>query len=224
MMTSLLERDAHRLVERARDAAIATDATGRIVLWNRKASELLEDEKGEVLRPGRPFHEALQARDVFGNRLHPDASPLQTMLEEGEGIQGFEMDVHKATGRRARVAVSVVAVLGPEPDACHMIHLLRELQRRRRTDDLLDRLLAEPETSGSTLQRSENAGDSLPDLTPRERQVLRLLADGLTTELIADKLHISVHTVRRHCQNLMRKLGIHSKVEAVALALRRRLI
>jgi len=221
--TSLLERDVHRLVERARDAAIATDAVGRIVFWNREARVLLEDGDGVVLREGRPFHEALQARDVFGNRLSPEGSPLQTMLEEGEGIQGFEMDVHKATGNQARVSVSVVAVLGPDPDACHMIHLLRERRRRRRTDELLDRLLAEPETTGSSLRRSEE-GQSLPDLTPRERQVLRLLADGLTTDQIADKLHISVHTVRRHCQNLMRKLGIHSKVEAVALALRRRLI
>ena len=223
MRSSLLERDARRLVERARDAAIATDAVGRIVFWNGKARELLSDGDHQVLREGRSLHEALQARDVFGNRLSPEGSPLQSMLEEGEGIQGFEMDVHKATGSRTRVSVSVVAVLGPEPDACHMIHLLRERRRRRRTDELLDRLLADPETSGSSLRRNDGA-ESLPDLTPRERQVLRLLADGLTTDQIADKLHISVHTVRRHCQNLMRKLGIHSKVEAVALALRRRLI
>lgn len=223
MKTSLLERDVRRLVERARDAAIATDAVGRIVFWNPKARELLEDENGEVLQVGSPFHDALQARDVFGNRLSSESNPLQQMLEEGEAIQGFEMDVQKAIGGRARVGVSVVAVLGPEPDACHMIHLLRERQRRRRTDELLERLLAEPGNAGSPLRRSED-GPKLPDLTPRERQVLRLLADGLNTEQIADKLHISVHTVRRHCQNLMRKLGIHSKVEAVALALRRRLI
>lgn len=223
MKTSLIERDARRLVERARDAAIATDALGRIAFWNGKARELLEDGDHQVLQVGNPFHEALQARDVFGNRLSPEGSPLQVMLEEGEAIQGFEMDVHKATGCRARVSVSVVAVLGPEPDACHLIHLLRERQRRRRTDELLDRLLAEPDSTGSSLRR-ENGDQGLPDLTPRERQVLRLLADGLTTDQIADQLHISVHTVRRHCQNLMRKLGIHSKVEAVALALRRRLI
>jgi len=211
-----------RLVESARDAAIATDASGSITSWNRTAEELLEDGREGVLERGHLFHQALQSRDVFGNRLDPHGSPLQTMLEEGEAIQSFEMDVVKSSGARARVTVSVVAVIGPEPDACHMIYLLRERRRRRQTDELLDRLLATTE-GGVTLRRGED-GKAETHLTPRERQVLKLLTDGRTTDQIAEDLHISVHTVRRHFQNLMHKLGIHSKAEAVALALRRRLI
>lgn len=224
-------RDVRQLLQRARDAAVATDGDGRIVSWNEAAEVLLEDREGTLMQPGRPLHSALEAHDVFGNRLCPRGTPLRAMLEEGEGIQGFEMDVRTAAGDRVRVGVSVVVVLGPEPEDVHMVHLLRLRQRRRRTDQLLDRMLRErgprdPETGeggkrAAACERSSSAQEKLLDrLTPREQEVLDHLVDGESTDEIAEELGISVHTVRRHCQNLMRKLGIHSKVEAVALALR----
>lgn len=62
------------------------------------------------------------------------------------------------------------------------------------------------------------------DLTERETEVLRLLAEGLSNQAIADKLVISVHTVRHHVQNVITKLQAHSKLEAVATAAREGLI
>jgi two-component system, NarL family, response regulator DevR len=56
------------------------------------------------------------------------------------------------------------------------------------------------------------------DLTPREREVLELLALGLSNQAIAERLVLSVHTVRHHVQNVLAKLGAHSKLEAVATA------
>ncbi len=58
-------------------------------------------------------------------------------------------------------------------------------------------------------------------LTPREMEILGLLAQGLGTEDIASELCISRVTVRNHVQNILAKLGVHSRIEAVALALRR---
>lgn len=60
----------------------------------------------------------------------------------------------------------------------------------------------------------------LLDLTPREREILRLIAEGHTNAAIAEQLVISPHTVRTHMQNLLRKLGVHSKLAAVAAGLR----
>jgi len=64
----------------------------------------------------------------------------------------------------------------------------------------------------------------LQPLSLRELEVLRLLADGRSNDHIADSLFISVTTVRNHIQNILRKLDVHSKLEAVALAFRSRLI
>jgi PAS domain S-box-containing protein len=59
-----------------------------------------------------------------------------------------------------------------------------------------------------------------PDLTPRQIEVLRLLEQGRTTVQIADELHLSSETVRNHIRHLMRRLGAHTRLEAVVLARR----
>ena len=58
-------------------------------------------------------------------------------------------------------------------------------------------------------------------LTTRERQVLQCMVDGLNRMEIAQRLHLSVNTVRTHTQSIIAKLGAHSALESVSLALRR---
>jgi LuxR family transcriptional regulator, maltose regulon positive regulatory protein len=62
------------------------------------------------------------------------------------------------------------------------------------------------------------SGGPLDALTPREREVLRLVAEGLTNHQIADRLVLSDHTVHRHVGNLLRKLALPSRAAAAALA------
>jgi PAS domain S-box-containing protein len=57
-----------------------------------------------------------------------------------------------------------------------------------------------------------------PHLTPRQNEVLHLLADGASTDEMAGELHISRETVRNHVRALFRALGVHSRVQAVATA------
>ena len=57
-----------------------------------------------------------------------------------------------------------------------------------------------------------------PSLTPRQAQVLRLLEQGRSTKQIAGELHLSPETVRNHIRHLMKTLGVHSRLEAVAVA------
>lgn len=57
-----------------------------------------------------------------------------------------------------------------------------------------------------------------PHLTPRQNQVLHLLAHGHSTSQIAAELHLSVDTVRNHVRRLLRALGVHSRIEALAVA------
>ena len=61
-------------------------------------------------------------------------------------------------------------------------------------------------------------------LTPRERQCLALLVDGLNTATMARTLSVSGATVRAHVQSLMNKLGVHSRLEAASVAVRHRLL
>lgn len=70
----------------------------------------------------------------------------------------------------------------------------------------------------------EDAKETISGLTPREQEVLALLADGRTNDEIAELLTISSHTVARHRENLMSKLGLHSRSELVKYAIRKGLI
>jgi DNA-binding NarL/FixJ family response regulator len=58
------------------------------------------------------------------------------------------------------------------------------------------------------------------DLTAREREILQLIAEGLTNSAIAARLFISVNTVRNHVQSVLAKLDAHSKLEALSIAIR----
>jgi DNA-binding NarL/FixJ family response regulator len=69
-----------------------------------------------------------------------------------------------------------------------------------------------------------SAGDRTPQLTQRERDVLRLLADGLSNDEIGKRLFISGETVRTHVRKAMDKLGADTRTQAVAVALRDHLI
>jgi two-component system response regulator NreC len=76
------------------------------------------------------------------------------------------------------------------------------------------------------LTRAEEGDEKakMNDLTPREQEVLALLAEGKTNDDIADTLTISHHTVARHRENLMSKLGLHSRSDLVRYAIRKGLI
>jgi PAS domain S-box-containing protein len=63
-----------------------------------------------------------------------------------------------------------------------------------------------------------------PHLTPRQTEVLRLLRRGRSTEQIAQELHLSTETVRNHVRHLLRALGVHTRLEAVAVARREHLV
>jgi DNA-binding NarL/FixJ family response regulator len=74
----------------------------------------------------------------------------------------------------------------------------------------------------SRLRHERDAPDSV--LTAREREILQLIAEGLTNAAISARLFISVNTVRNHVQNVLAKLGVHSKLEALSVAIRDGLI
>jgi len=98
-----------------------------------------------------------------------------------------------------------------------MDDLLRAVQSVAAGGTYVDPVLA------GTLAAS-SIGNKLPELTQRERDVLRLLADGLANEEIGKRLYISAETVRTHVRKAMDKLDADTRTQAVARALRDRLI
>ncbi len=75
-----------------------------------------------------------------------------------------------------------------------------------------------PRTIASLLNRRRQMDAQLESLTPREKEVLRLMAEGVASREIASRLGISYTTVRTHIRSLGSKLGVHSKLEAIVKA------
>jgi DNA-binding NarL/FixJ family response regulator len=93
--------------------------------------------------------------------------------------------------------------------------LLAALRRVAGGGDYVDPGLAE-------ILRSCARPSRLSQLSPREREILALLAQGLNGEQVAERLVISSETVRTHVRNSMAKLGARTRIHAVALALAER--
>ncbi len=70
----------------------------------------------------------------------------------------------------------------------------------------------------------QDVGESNLSLTDRELELLGCFSRGLTNRAIAEELHLSVNTVRNYSQVMLAKMGAHSKLEAVSIAMRQRLI
>jgi two-component system nitrate/nitrite response regulator NarL len=74
--------------------------------------------------------------------------------------------------------------------------------------------------AGQERERDRDAQLALGRLTPREREVLRALADGLNDREIGQRLHVSTETIRTHMVNILGKLGVESRLQALVFALR----
>jgi DNA-binding NarL/FixJ family response regulator len=78
--------------------------------------------------------------------------------------------------------------------------------------------LITPRTIAALLNKRRSMDTQLESLTPREKEVLRLMAEGVSSRDIAGKLGISYTTVRTHIRSLGSKLGVHSKLQAIVKA------
>jgi NarL family two-component system response regulator LiaR len=83
-----------------------------------------------------------------------------------------------------------------------------------------------PEAAEALINTTRNAGALSPghDLTEREREVLHLMVEGLNNTEIAERLVVSKSTVKFHVSNILSKLSVSSRTEAVALALQKNLV
>jgi NarL family two-component system response regulator LiaR len=81
-----------------------------------------------------------------------------------------------------------------------------------------------PEAAQALVQAARRGPEPGHDLTPREREVLALMVEGLNNPQIGEALYISVTTVRSHVSNVFSKLGVSNRAEAIALALRSKLV
>ena len=215
--------------------AFANDQNHRIIFWNKGAERIMERTAAQAL--GRLCHEIFCGRDPFGNRFCGETCAVGATIKRRETMNRFEF----TTGERSRtktLGVTVVEIPGSRPGLHIAVHILDEIDEKGRLARELARLgdprgplSHAPSPDGAvpiTLRTGPSATGRAPEieasvadqLSDREMDVLRAIASGQANKEIAASLHISVATTRNHVQHILKKLDVHSKLEAVALAFR----
>lgn len=172
----------------------------------------------------------LQRARLLMATTNPDVVLLDHRLPDGDGVAAIGELRDLAPGAAIVVltasAADHVLVAAIEGGAAGFVSKTSSLQEvtsavRAAADG---ESVISPGLLARLLPRLQRRSASDRDLTHREREVLGLLAEGMSNAAIAERLTISVHTVRNHIANLSAKLGAHSKLEALSIAVRDGLI
>lgn len=206
--------DLSAIFDNMADGVCATDPSGAIALWNGAAETIMGFAAVDVL--GRRCCDVFAGRDSRGNRLCHSACLVRFQLQRGEQVQHLEMATRTKAGQPVWLDMSsfyVGVTRGHEPG---VVHFFRDVTVAHEVEALVRRqATAVPPTPPAA---PVALADDTSGLTPREREVLGLLCSGATTSAMATELGISRVTVRNHLQNLFAKLGVHTRLEAVAHA------
>jgi DNA-binding NarL/FixJ family response regulator len=171
-----------------------------------------------------------QARALIVS-AQPDVLLLDHRMPDGDGVAAI------GSLRSLRPSIGVVVLTASSAD--HVVLAAIEagasgfLSKTRSLDEVTAAVRAaaagesviSPEMLARLLPRfGRSSPHAVDELTEREREVLALVAEGLSNAAIAERLVVSVHTVRNHIASLSGKLGAHSKLEALSIAVRRGLL
>ncbi|HXF81723.1 MAG TPA: LuxR C-terminal-related transcriptional regulator [bacterium] len=214
-MRTLPAVDLAELVDGTGDPAFAVDAAQTIVAWNRAAAEFFAVAAPEAL--GRDCGQLIGGRNRDGHIVCTALCPFRLAMRRGERLAAMEVQVRPPG--RPPVWVRMSSIIFPGPDPC-VIHLLHDATDDHNREAFVQQVMqAASALSGARAARGGNGPPVL--LSPREMEILRLLARGAGTREIAQSLSISVATVRNHIQQIMTALRAHSRLEAVVKAMQR---
>jgi DNA-binding NarL/FixJ family response regulator len=177
-----------------------------------------------------------ESRRVMEDR-EADLAVVDLSLPDGEGVELIE-DLREANPHFAALVLTASLdraehARAVEAGAAGVLHKSADV------DEILDaaRRLAAGETllspqelvellrlAGQSREEEREARMSIEQLTRREREVLLALSEGLSNKQIAEQLHMSVDTERTHMMNILNKLGVHSRLQALLFAARHGLV
>ena len=175
-----------------------------------------------------------EARRLSGESLkNVDVAVVDLGLPDGDGlnlVEDFSSSVPRITtlvlsaslepGRLARAveagAAGVLHKSSPIKEIVDAVRRLKAGEALLSSGEIVEML----RLIGRERQEEHDVRRAIEQLTPREREVLQALAEGLESKEIADRLKITVETERTHMVNILHKLNVHSRLQALVIAAR----
>jgi len=210
------------LLYRTVDGVFAVDSKQRIVLFNAACGHLLGIPPKDVL--GTRCCGLLKGITPLGEPFCQERCCVADLTKGGRAPHTFPLRVRSSDGHELKLWVSIILVPSSNDDSWLCVHLLRR-EAPLNILEAFDDMSSGPGFDDRTSRDIATAERPSPgSLTSRERTVVELLAEGLSTATIARILGIQPVTVRNHLQHIQTKLNVHSKVEIVTYAYRHNLI
>jgi len=206
---------------------------------------VLGDDHNIVLKGLRALLESQPGFSVIGEatdglevsslveRLKPDVLVVDLMMP---GLSGFDV-ARRVVKRVPKTRVIILSMYSSEPHVVEalqsgaMAYVVKDASPEELANAIREvfagrRYLSAPYSNEliDTYLKRPGGVDPYDTLTPREREVLHLVAEGLTSGEIAGKLFISPRTAESHRANLMRKLGLRSRTDLVRFAFQRGIV
>lgn len=178
---------------------------GSLAEARRLNGEMLENVEVAIVDLALPDGDGLELIEDFSSQPHMTTLVLSASLEPGRFARAVEAGasgvLHKST---------------PIKDIVEAVQLLRAGEALLSPAEVVEML----RMVGRERQEELAARQAVERLTPREKQVLEALAEGLESKEIAEKLNVTVETERTHMVNILHKLGVHSRLQALVFAAR----
>jgi PAS domain S-box-containing protein len=204
------------------DGVFIVNADKHIVRWNKGAERVLKFAESDVLN--QECYRVL-AGQASVNKLHcnPNCS-IHSGVLAGACQKNLDLLTRTKDGEPLWLNISFISPRnGNTP---FLAHILRDVTQGKNTEQALNRFLADldarkliqKEISEKSSKSNSISNEPSAVLSEREIEVLTLLAEGLTTKILAHRLNISPFTARNHIQNILVKLDLHSKAQAVSYA------
>lgn len=196
---------------RTGDAVFVIAPDFRIVHWDEQAEFLTGLEAHDVL--GKRCYEVVIGEREGGSPFCSYGCSVMKLAQAGRPVASYDMRLTLPSGPRRWVNVSILSV--DSEDGPYLVHLLRDAQGTHETVELAQSLI---QLTRKKDHRGASSPRHIPALTPRQLEVLGLLSEGKSTREIGKQLYLSEPTVRNHVQALLKALGVHSQLEALAEA------
>lgn len=207
-----------KLVDGTADAAFALDPGGIITAWNAAAEKVFGIDRNDAV--GKTCSEVLHGVDECG-RVCGERCSIRQMAQSRQPLKSYDLQVR--SGEKPRwFNISVLIVDESKSVAPHTVHIARPADLTKRFEMLMrDFVVTEtniPQVHIESLRKPKRTPTKFTDLSKREVEILRLLSRGGSSSEIAKDLFISRTTVNNHIQHIFKKLGAHSRLEAVRRA------
>lgn len=216
--TETVEMSHYRLPEAVRsivesrtgDAVFVVAPDYRVVYWDSEAEKLIGRLAGDTL--GKRCFQIVLGERERGTPFCAYGCSVMHLARAGRPVSGYEILITTRSGEKRWVSISNLTVdTGEGP---YLVHLMRDAREAHETLEMARALIQLSSRSSAPAPRRED----IPELTPRQLEILNLLSEGISTRDICGALFLSHATVRNHVQALLRAFGAHSQLEMLAKA------